>query len=100
MSNFLLAAILYFVIALAGANSLSPTVGKLQENSPAFRAGIQENDVIVRINNAEIKTWEDIGKFIRSSQGPLTFFIQRDGKFISKTINPHISDAQNISKRI
>ncbi|MGB6328481.1 MAG: RIP metalloprotease RseP [Halarcobacter sp.] len=97
-ANFLLAGILYFVIALAGANSLSPTVGKLQVNSPALRAGIQENDVIVRINNKEIKTWEDIGKFIRSTQGPLTFYIKRNGNLISKTINPHISDAQNIFK--
>lgn len=95
-ANFILAAILYFVIALAGANSLSPTVGKIQENSPAMTAGIKEGDVIVRINNTEIKTWEEIGKTIVSSQGPLKFFIQRDGKMIGKTINPHISDAQNV----
>lgn len=97
-ANFLLAAILYFVIALAGANSLSPTVGKLQVNSPASKAGILENDLIVRINNTEIKTWEEIGKLIRSSQGPLTFYINRDGNLISKTIYPQISDAQNIFK--
>lgn len=95
-ANFLLAAILYFVIALGGANSLSPTIGKVQENSPAMRAGIKEGDIIVRINNIEIKTWDQIGKTIISSQGALKFFIERDGKIIAKTINPHISDAQNI----
>jgi regulator of sigma E protease len=95
-ANFLLAAILYFVIALGGANSLSPTIGKVQENSPAMRAGIKEGDIIVRINNIEIKTWDQIGKTIISSQGALKFFIERDGQIIAKTINPHISDAQNI----
>jgi len=95
-ANFILAAILYFVIALGGANSLSPTIGKVQENSPAMKAGIEEGDVIVRINDVEIKTWDQIGKTIISSQGALKFFIQRDGKVIAKTINPHISDAQNI----
>ncbi len=95
-ANFILAAILYFVIALGGANSLSPTIGKVQENSPAMKAGIKEGDVIVRINDVEIKTWDQIGKTIISSQGALKFFIQRDGKVIAKTINPHISDAQNI----
>ncbi len=95
-ANFILAAILYFVIALGGANSLSPTIGNVQENSPAMRAGIKEGDVIVRINDVEIKTWDQIGKTIISSQGALKFFIQRDGKVIAKTINPHISDAQNI----
>ncbi len=95
-ANFILAAILYFVIALGGANSLSPTIGNVQENSPAMRAGIKEGDVIIRINDVEIKTWDQIGKTIISSQGALKFFIQRDGKVIAKTINPHISDAQNI----
>ncbi len=97
-ANFLLAAILYFVIALGGANSLSPTVGNIQENSPALRAGIQANDVIVRINNTDIKTWDEIGKFIRNTPGTLKFYIKRDGKLISKTISPHISDAKNIFK--
>ena len=97
-ANFLLAAILYFIIALGGANSLSPTIGNVQEKSPALKAGIQVNDVIVRINNTDIKTWDQIGKIIRSSQGSLKFYIKRDGKLISKTINPHISDAQNIFK--
>ena len=97
-ANFILAAILYFVIGMAGANSLSPEIGKIQENSPAMRAGIKAGDVIVKINNTEIKTWEQIGKTIVSSQGPLKFFINRDGKIIAKTINPHISDAQNIFK--
>ena len=95
-ANFLLAAILYFIIALGGANSLAPTVGKIQENSPAFKAGIKAGDEIVKINNVEIKTWEQIGKTIITSEGSLKFYIKRDGKLIAKTIQPHISDAQNI----
>ena len=95
-ANFLLAAILYFIIALGGANSLAPTVGKIQENSPAFKAGIKAGDEIVKINNVEIKTWEQIGKTIIASEGSLKFYIKRDGKLIAKTIQPHISDAQNM----
>jgi regulator of sigma E protease len=98
LANFLLAAILYFVIALNGANSLSPTIGTIQPNSPAARADIKKGDIIVKINNTEIKTWKDIGNIIRNSDGALKFFINRDGKMIPKTINPHISDAQNIFK--
>ncbi len=97
-ANFLLAAILYFIIALGGANSLSPTVGAVQENSPALKAGIKQGDVIRRINNTEIETWSQIGKFITSTSGTLKFYINRDGKIITKTINPHISNAQNIFK--
>ncbi len=95
-ANFVLAAILYFVIALAGANSLSPTVGTVQENSPALKADIKPGDQIIRINNTEIKTWEHIGETIISTEGALNFYIKRDGQFISKVINPHVSDAQNM----
>lgn len=97
-ANFLLAAILYFTIAIIGASALAPQIGQVQENSPAFKAGIQKNDQIVRINNTEITTWEDIGKIIVNTQGSLKFYIQRDNKLIAKTINPHISDAQNMFK--
>lgn len=95
-ANFILAAILYFIIAVSGASSLAPTVGNIQENSPAQRAGLKVNDEIVRINHSNIQTWDQIGKIIRNSEGQLKFFIKRDGKVIAKTINPHISDAQNI----
>ena len=97
-ANFLLAAILYFSIAIIGASALAPQIGQVQENSPAFSAGIQKNDEILKINNTEITTWEDIGKIIVNTQGALKFYIKRDGNLIAKTINPHISDAQNMFK--
>jgi regulator of sigma E protease len=97
-ANFLLAAILYFAIAIMGATTLAPQVGKVQENSPAFKAGILPNDEILRINNTEIKSWEELGKIITTTQGSLNFFIKRDNQFISKTINPYISDSENMFK--
>ncbi len=97
-ANFLIAAVLYFFIGMGGANYLSPTIGEVKVDSPAFKAGLQENDLIVKINDTQIKTWNDIGQYIVSSQGTLKFFIQRDGKLIAKTINPYVSDAQNIFK--
>ena len=53
-ANFLLAAILYFTIALMGATTWAAQVGSVQENSPAFHAGIKANDEILRINDTYI----------------------------------------------
>ncbi len=97
-ANFLLAAILYFSIAIMGASTFAAQVGTVQKDSPAFHAGIQKDDLIVRINNEEITSWEDIGKIIVNSQGALKFYIKRDDKLIAKTINPYISDSQNMFK--
>lgn len=97
-ANFILAAVLYFVIAILGASALAPSVGKVMDNSPAKQAGLLKNDEIYKINNTDVQTWEDIGKVITNTQGPLKFFIKRDNKFIAKTINPYISDSQNMFK--
>ncbi|MBU3013792.1 RIP metalloprotease RseP [Poseidonibacter lekithochrous] len=97
-ANFLLAAILYFSIAIMGASTFAAQIGTVQKDSPAFHAGIQKDDLIVRINNEEIKSWDDIGKIIVNSKGALKFYIKRDDKLIAKTINPYISDSQNMFK--
>ena len=97
-ANFILAAVLYFCIAMMGATTWAAKVGTVQENSPAFHAGIQANDEILRINDTDIKSWDEIGKTIVSTQGALKFFIKRDGEIIAKTINPEVSDSENMFK--
>ena len=95
-ANFLLAAILYFTIALMGAKTLAPIIGNVSPDSVAFQAGLQKNDEIIRINDLEIKTWDEIGKVITTTEGALQFYIKRDNNLIIKIINPQISDSQNI----
>lgn len=97
-ANFILAAVLYFFIAILGASALAPQVGKVLENSPAQQAGILANDEILKINNTEVTTWNDIGKVIVNTQGPLKFYLKRDDKYFAKTINPYISDSENMFK--
>ena len=97
-ANFILAAVLYFIIAMNGATAWAPQVGQVQANSPAFHAGILPNDEILKINDTDIKAWDEIGKTITNTEGALKFFIKRDGEIIAKTINPHISDSENMFK--
>lgn len=97
-ANFILAAILYFAIALMGANTWAAQIGNVQKDSPAFIAGILPKDEIIRINDTDIKSWDDIGKVITSTQGTLQFFIKRDNKVLTKTIDPQILDSENLFK--
>ncbi|MGE0050968.1 MAG: RIP metalloprotease RseP [Arcobacter sp.] len=97
-ANFILAAVLYFIIALMGATTWAAQVGTVQENSPAYQAGILPNDEILRINDTEITSWDEIGKTIINTEGALKFFIKRDGQIIAKTISPQISDSENMFK--
>ena len=98
MANFVLAAVLYFAIALMGNKAISPTIGKIQANSPAFTAGLQVNDKIIKINNTDIKTWKQLGTTIRESNGAIKLYIQRDAKLKIIVLRPKVSDSQNLFK--
>jgi len=95
-ANFLLAAFLYFCIALMGSNALSPTIGKVLENSPAQKAGLLSGDQIVRINRTDITTWNDLSEVIQDSQTALKFYIKRDNKIYSKVVDPRLSNSENM----
>ena len=79
-ANFFLAFVLYIGIGLLGNNHLTATIGKVIENSPAQKAGLMQNDEILKINSTEIKTWDDLSGIIKGSNDPLKFYVKRDGK--------------------
>lgn len=95
-ANFLLAAIIYFAMAQIGTSTLAPIIGTVQENSVAFKAGLKKDDEIVRINQIDIKTWDEIGKTITSTQGALEFYIKRENQLLVKIISPRIEDSKNM----
>lgn len=58
-NNFLLAIILFFVIALIwGAPSLKPVIYNVVEDSAAEKAGIQAGDIITKVNGSKVSTWD------------------------------------------
>ena len=97
-ANFLLAFVLYIAIGLLGNNHLTATIGKVIENSPAQKAGLMKNDEILKINDKEIKTWDDLSGIIKDSNNPLKFYVKRDGKIRTFVIRPQMSDSQNMFK--
>lgn len=96
--NFLLAFFIYISIGMMGTNYLSPTIGSVVENSPAQKIGLLANDKILKIDNQDIKTWDDLSDIIKSSKGTLSFEIERDKKIKTFILNPKMTDGQNIFK--
>lgn len=98
LANFILAAFLYFCIALMGSNALSPTIGKIIENSPAEKAGLLVGDEIIKINETTIQTWDDLSDAIQDSTTTLQFYVKRENKIYGKVVNPQMNDSQNMFK--
>ncbi len=59
-------------------------VGYVEKGSWAEKVGIKQGDILKKIGNKEIKSWEELYKFFISNQGfEGTFVIERNGKEIS-----------------
>ena len=56
-----------------GAKTLAPVIGNISPNSVAAVSGLQTNDEIIRINDIDIKSWDEIGKVITSSEALYSF---------------------------
>jgi len=95
-ANFLLAFILYFAIANIGVPKLLPYVGSVEENTPAYTAGIQKNDKIIQINGINIMYWKNIGKHINDSKDTITLVIERKQTLLTLQLIPKIINDKNI----
>ncbi|WP_373001458.1 RIP metalloprotease RseP [Sulfurimonas sp.] len=96
LANFVLAFVLYFIIALGGPNILSPVIGDVVKDSPAQVAGLKTNDTIKSINGVAITTWKEMAKIIEHSDGSLNVEVLRDGFIEFKTLTPSIKETKNM----
>jgi len=99
-ANFILAFVLYFIIALGGPNILSPVIGQVVKDSPAFVAGLETNDTIRSINGTPISTWKEMAEIISTSEGSLDIEIQRDGYIEHKVLTPKITQTTNMYNEV
>ncbi len=95
-ANILLAFLLYIAIAAIGAEALAPSVGATIKDSPAAEAGIKPKDRIVAINGQKVTIWDDIGKIITRSEGPLQITLLRKSKRVDLVMTPRVSEARSI----
>jgi len=61
----------------------------VKPNSPAAKAGVQTGDQIVRIDDTDTSTWEQVYfKVMLNPNQPLAVIIRRDGQTVEKSIVP------------
>lgn len=64
-NNFIFAILLLFLISLIwGGTTMNPVVTSVEEKYPAYEAGIDEGDTILKINDHEIKTSDDVTLYL------------------------------------
>lgn len=60
-----------------------PIVGEVMEGYPAEEAGIKPGDEILKVNDLEVESWEDVSGTIRASQEDVWLKVKRDGEVFS-----------------
>jgi membrane-associated protease RseP (regulator of RpoE activity) len=70
----------------------------LQPDSPLAKAGLQEGDLILRLNGENVRFEKDIRKRVdRSPNNPLAFTIYRAGEISDKTVRPGVERFQKFN---
>ena len=98
LSNLLLAvAIFFLVFQTSGPYVLRPLVVEVDTPSPAARAGLQKDDLIVAIDDQYIASWEEMAERIAESGGrSLAVVIERAGQRLTVDLTPELKTTQNL----
>ncbi len=97
-ANFLLAQVIFFFILLIYGNPiLLPEIGSVKPQSPAAIAGLQKGDVFLSVNGHEVKSWDDVSRAIKASEGEeISLSIKRGKKVFEVRVRPQLSTLKNI----
>ena len=94
LMNLLLSFVFLCLVAFIGFEvpafmEAPPRVDLVEPDSPAQRAGLREDDLIIRINDRKVSTWEEL-KFILASNpnAQLRLDVERDGIIVTKELVP------------
>jgi regulator of sigma E protease len=98
--NLAFAVVLFFgVFLFVGVPTSVDTtrIGRVNAESPAELAGLQADDVILRINSRETLSWLDVLDAVKGSGGePISVVVDRDGEQFNLTVSPAIDTVKNI----
>ena len=97
LANIVFAAFIFTVVYFFGVPSLSPVIGEVNHEMPAFTAGLQTGDKIVSINGEEIENWEQLSTNVRASGGSeLIIDYERGATLLQVKIVPKRIESQNM----
>lgn len=96
--NILLALIIFFgIFQISGLLILKPGIGEVNEDTPAYMAGLKKDDLVVSIDGVDISSWEDMANAIMASKGKtLAISVLRGDTILTKNVAPEVKKFKNI----
>lgn len=79
--NYLFAFVVFFgLFFFIGSYDIPPVVSGVIENSPAEKAGVMKDDLVLEINGNKINEWSDISREVSVSNDNVKLLIDRKGE--------------------
>ena len=97
LANFVLAILIFAIINMAVGKDMTPAViNEVQEDSPAFVAGMKKNDKIISIDNKKVESILEVSIFINTSTSEtIEFLLLRNDQEISMLIKPNLVEGKD-----
>jgi regulator of sigma E protease len=96
-ANFLLAAVVYSIIFIAGVPRSTAVIGEIMPDMPAAAAGIEKGDKVLGIDGVEVTFWDEMSSYIVDRPGQeLNLLIDRGGEKLNIAVTPKDSVQKNI----
>lgn len=77
VANFILAVVIYALVAMLGIQSVAPKVGRVEQNTPLAQTSIQAEDELVSIAGESVHSWEEVNLVLASLIGQTGIIIVR-----------------------
>ena len=90
MNNFILAIVLFFIIALFnGAPQNKAIVGEISKDYPAYTSGLKTGDRILKVNGKDASTYDTLALQLQVNTGEdIKLEVMRDGEKKTVTLTP------------
>ena len=91
-ANFLLAIFIFsFIYMFSGKDFTPPVIEEVQINSPADKAGLKKNDIIISIENNKVSSILEVPTYINSStSNKIIMDVSRNDQILNFLISPNI----------
>lgn len=95
--NYILAFLVFSVIFMFGSPTLTTEVGSLLKDYPAEKSGIVAGDKILRVDEKQVKYWEDVTAIIhKHTEGTIRLTLARKDKVFDVEVQPVIKEVKDI----
>ena len=97
LANFLLAILIFTLINIfVGKDFTQPKIEEITINSPAEKAGLKKNDIIIGINDNKVESILEVSTYINTNNSDkLKIQVLRDQKKISLVAIPETIDSKD-----